>query len=65
MEFKLQNHNEFKMHMRWHDYLSIMLFDFPIFLIRKYIWLEGEDSETFLIQILGFTVVKIVTAFGM
>jgi hypothetical protein len=33
--FRLQNYNEFKDSVRWHDYFSIMVNEFPV-LVRKY-----------------------------
>jgi len=41
--------------MRWHDYLAIMVNEFPIILIRKYDWLDTEEY-TFSVNILGFKV---------
>lgn len=53
--FKLQNYNEFNSWMRWHDYFSIMINEFPVILIRRYDWLEGTgESYTFLVQFMGF-----------
>ena len=53
--FKLQNYNEFK-HVRWHDYFSIMVNEFPVILVRKYDWLHENDQYTFMVQILGFKI---------
>jgi hypothetical protein len=57
--FQLQNYNEFSEHIRWHDYISIMINEFPVVLVRKY----DDPHETrgyywsaFLIQIMGFKV---------
>ena len=55
IRFQLQNYNEFKSWMRWHDYLAIMVNEFPIILIRKYDWLDTEEY-TFSVNILGFKV---------
>ena len=48
-----RNYNEFKnVWFSWQDKISIMIFDFPILLVRKYQWLEKEKSN-WLIQVLG------------
>jgi len=49
------NNNEFKTWMRWHDYVSIIIHEFPILLVRKYDWMKDESS-TLIIQIFGFKV---------
>ena len=51
----LQNANEFKTWMRWHDYFSIIIHEFPIILFRKYDWMDKESS-TFMVQVLGFKI---------
>lgn len=55
LEFGTQNYNEFKSHMRWHDYLSIIVHEFPIALVRRYDWLD-EERSTFMVQFLGVKV---------
>lgn len=55
MRFRLQNYNEFK-HVRWHDYFSFMINEFPVVLVRKYDWPNEGDQWVFLVQILGFKV---------
>ena len=53
--FTMQNYNEFKGQIRWHDYFSIMVNEFPVILIRRYDWYDTE-SYTFMIQLFGFKV---------
>lgn len=55
MNFTLQNYNEFKNHVRWHDYLAIMVNEFPVILARRYDWLDTEQY-TFTVQVFGFKV---------
>jgi hypothetical protein len=45
MKFTKQNYNEFKYHLRWHDYISIIINEFPIFLIRRYDWFHTETRK--------------------
>jgi hypothetical protein len=52
---KLQNYNEFKNGVRWHDYFNIMVNEFPIILIRKYDW-DEIDTYTFVVQVMGVKV---------
>jgi|LakMenEpi03Aug12_release.lakeMendotaPanAssembly.Ray.scaffolds.fasta_scaffold6185995_1 hypothetical protein len=52
---KLQNYNEFKNGVRWHDYFTIMVNEFPIILVRKYDWHEN-DTYTFMVQVMGVKV---------
>ena len=54
--FKFQNYNEFKDSVRWHDFFSIMVNEFPVILIRKYDWPHTNDQYTFMVQVLGFKV---------
>jgi hypothetical protein len=49
------NYNEFKSPVRWHDYVSVIIHEFPILLIRRYDWMDDEKS-TLLIQVLGVRV---------
>lgn len=55
MAFKLQNYNEFRTWVRWHDYVAIVVNEFPVLLIRRYDWLDDTQSTT-IAQIFGFTV---------
>ena len=54
--FQLQNYNEFKDGVRWHDYLAIMINEFPVVLVRRYDWPHENDQYTFMVQVLGFKV---------
>jgi hypothetical protein len=63
MKFQLQNYNEFRdgvdySGMRWHDYFSIIINEFPIVLVRRYEFgvHRGEYKKCYLVQILGFTI---------
>ena len=57
MKFTTQNYNEFKDGVRWHDYFSIMVNEFPVILIRKYDWPHEFNAKyTFIVQVLGFDV---------
>jgi hypothetical protein len=56
MNFRLQNYNEFKDGVRWHDYFAIVINEFPVILVRKYDWPHEGDQYTFSVQILGFRV---------
>lgn len=56
MKFRLQNYNEFRQHVRWHDYFSIMINEFSVILVRKYSWPHEGNDKLFLVQVLGFTV---------
>jgi len=53
MKFKWQNYNEFHSEVRWHDYVSVMINEFPILLVRRYDWVI-EMQSTWLVQVLGF-----------
>jgi hypothetical protein len=53
--FHLQNYNEFKSKMRWHDYFAFVLHEFPVLLIRRYDWMD-EERSTLKIQLLGWKV---------
>lgn len=48
---------EFKNHVRIHDYLNIMINNFPIISIRRYDWGLHEEkmSSTISVGIFGFT----------
>lgn len=47
-------YNEFReCWMRWHDYVSIMVHNFPIVLVRRYDWLE-EETSTLSVILFGF-----------
>jgi hypothetical protein len=58
--FSRQNYNEFR-DVRWHDYISLIVDEFPILLIRRYDFgLHAEKMETIhVVQILGFNVLKV------
>ena len=56
MNFVRQNYNEFKNGVRWHDYFSIMINEFPVVLVRKYNWMQENNQYTFIVQVLGFKV---------
>lgn len=56
MKFNFQNYNEFKSGVRWHDYISILINEFPVILVRKYDYPHENDKSTLMIQILGFKV---------
>ena len=60
-----QNANEFKQGLMWHDYVSVMIHEFPLLLVRRYDWIydqegcwlpEEEIQSTFSVQVLGFRV---------
>jgi hypothetical protein len=55
--FQLQNYNEFK-DVQWHDYVAIIIHEFPILLVRRYNFgLHSEEmTTTYLVQILGFKI---------
>ena len=55
MNFPKQNYNEFKSWVRWHDYVSVMVHEFPLLLARRYDWMEDESS-TFSFYIAGVKV---------
>ena len=53
----LLSYNEFKTHLRWHDYINMTIgitsnYEFNILLVRRYDWLDNE-SQTFIIILLG------------
>jgi hypothetical protein len=50
---------EYKSHVRIHDYMSVMIHNFPIFLIRRYDFdLHDEFPDSCLnISILGFSLI--------
>lgn len=50
--FQLQNYNEFKTRIRWHDYFGIMINEFPLVLIRRYDWID-DAKYTLTIQLFG------------
>ena len=52
--------NEFSTHLRWHDYISIMLHNFPFLLVRRYDWYSSKGS-TYCVDILGFQVYQKIT----
>lgn len=58
MKFKLQNYNEFKHWVRWYDYFSIMIHEFPVILFRRYDFLNQKDDmySILVIELLGFTI---------
>lgn len=56
--FKLQNYNEFKNGVRWHDYFAIMVNEFPVILVRKYDWPHDNDNYTFIVQLFGFNLFR-------
>jgi len=47
-------YTEFKNWIRIVDYVSIMIYDFPILLVRKYDWMDKKES-TYLVCFLGFS----------
>ena len=53
MKFQLQNYNEFRENMAWHDYVSVIINEFPIVLVRRYEWLL-RDKYSIHIQFFGF-----------
>lgn len=53
--FHLQNYNEFKGGVRWRDYVNLTLNDFSVIVIRRYDWLDWEQS-TYLVQLFGVVV---------
>lgn len=53
--FTLQNYNEFRRAVRWHDYVSIMFNEFPVILVRRYDWMDTEQY-TFTVQLFGVRV---------
>lgn len=55
MRWQGRIYNEFRLWMRWHDYFSIMIHNFPIVLVRRYDWMDSESS-TYAILICGFLV---------
>ncbi len=61
---KFQNYNEFHDWMRWHDYVSVIIHEFPLLLVRRYDWL-GEDKSTLMVQLFGFKVFQRVWQWGM
>ncbi len=56
MKFLWQNCNDFNSGIRWHDYLSIMINEFPIILVRKYDWPSEGDDGFYHAQVMGFRV---------
>ena len=52
--FRLQNYNEFRNHVRWHDYIAIIVNEFPVVLVRRYDWMDTE-RYTLTVQVLGIT----------
>ena len=55
--FYLQNYNEFKDGVRWHDYLAFVINEFPVLLIRRYDWPgDSDEAYTFMVQVLGFKI---------
>ena len=58
IKFTLQNYNEFKHWTRWHDYCAFSLNEFQLLLVRRYDWMDKEESTLF-IQFFGFTIYKL------
>jgi len=57
MKFLLQNYNEFKGPIRWHDYINVMINEFPILLLRRYDFdAKGDWKSRYMFQILGIRV---------
>ncbi len=54
-DFSLQNYNEFHTWIRWHDYLSLIINEFPVILIRRYDWLD-DGKITYMAQVLGLKI---------
>lgn len=54
---KFQNYNEFRDGVRWHDYCSLIINEFAIFLVRRYDFMDYgeplEERSTYIIQFLG------------
>lgn len=51
-------YNEFRdCWLRWHDYISIMVHNFPILLIRRYDWLDVRES-TYIVIFCGFNLLQ-------
>ncbi len=59
MKFRLQNYNEFKDGIGWHDYFSFIINEFAILLVRKYeLGLHsGKYTKFYHVQILGFKII--------
>lgn len=55
MKFYRQNYNEFKSWVRWHDYVSILINEFPLLLARRYDWM-GDEKSTFSFYVAGFKI---------
>ena len=56
MKFYLQNYNEFKNHVRWHDYFSLSVNEFHIFTFRKYDFFESRGIESvWMVFFFGFS----------
>lgn len=53
LKFKIKNYNEFRTHIRWTDFVSVIICNFNILLIRKYDWLDSETS-VILVFVFGF-----------
>ena len=56
MIFQLQNYNEFKNGVRWHDYVSLVLNEFAVVLVRRYDWPHENDRYLIIAQIFGIQV---------
>lgn len=61
-KFRLQNYNEFRNHVSWHDYFTIMVNEFAVILVRRYDWLETEEY-TFVVTVMGFDVFRRVGSY--
>ena len=54
-------HNKFNNVAHWHDYVSIIVNEYPILLIRKYNWhSDCNTNRTWLFGLLGFTYLKAI-----
>lgn len=54
---KLTNYNEFDVWIRWHDYVSVIVNEFPILLVRRYYWYDVKTT-TLMIQVLGYKLLQ-------
>lgn len=54
---KLTNYNEFDVWIRWHDYVSVIVNEFPVVLVRRYYW-HDVKTTTLMIQVLGYKLLQ-------
>jgi hypothetical protein len=64
MLFNLQNYNEFQGGVRWHDYVALMVNEFPVLLVRRYDFglHSAAASRTYVVQVLGLLVWQNITS---